>query len=86
MLAITADGQKMPPYVVFKCKMMAKDKFPQGIIVQIHESGWMTEELVNDCMKSVWFQQPGALLQQLSMLVVDSFWGQTTENVKAQLQ
>jgi hypothetical protein len=30
MLAITADGQKLPPDV-FECKTMAKEKFPQGI-------------------------------------------------------
>jgi hypothetical protein len=45
MLAITADGQKLPPYMVFKCKFMAKDKFPQGIIVWFQESGWMSEDL-----------------------------------------
>jgi hypothetical protein len=31
MLAIRANGQKLPPYVVFKCKTMAKEKFPQGV-------------------------------------------------------
>jgi hypothetical protein len=55
MLTITANGQKLPPHVVFKHKMMAK-KFPQGIIVHVQESGWMTEDLVNDWIKSVWFR------------------------------
>jgi hypothetical protein len=55
MLAITADRQKLPPYVVFKCKMMAKEKFPQGITVRVQESSWMTEDLVDDRTKSVWF-------------------------------
>jgi hypothetical protein len=53
MLAITADGQKLPPFVVFKYKMMAKEKFPQGIIVWVQESGWMTEDLVDDWINSV---------------------------------
>jgi hypothetical protein len=53
MLAITADGQKLPPFAVFKHKMMAKEKFPQGIIVRVQESGWMTEDLVDDWTKSV---------------------------------
>jgi hypothetical protein len=66
MLAITAGGQKLPPYVVFKCKMIAKEKFPQGIIVWVQESGWMTEDLVDDWIKSVWFRRPGALLCQLA--------------------
>jgi hypothetical protein len=86
MLAIIADGQKLPPYVVFKCQMMAKEKFPQGIIVWVQKSGWMTEDLVDDRIKSVWFERLGALLCQQSMLVLCSFRGQTTENVKAQLR
>jgi hypothetical protein len=56
MLAITADGQKLPPYVVFKCKTMAKEKFPQGIIIRVQESDWMIEDLVDDWSKSVWFR------------------------------
>jgi hypothetical protein len=53
MQAITANGQKLPPYVVFKRKVMAKEKFSRGIIVQVQESGWMTEDLVDDWIKSV---------------------------------
>jgi hypothetical protein len=54
MLAITANKQKLP-HVVFKCMMMAKVKFPHGIIVWFHESGWITEELIDNWLKSVWF-------------------------------
>jgi hypothetical protein len=57
-----------------------------GIIVRVQESGWMTEDLVDDWIKSVWFRRPGALLRQRSMLVLDSFRGQITENVLAQLR
>jgi hypothetical protein len=53
MLTITADRQKLPPYVVFKRKTMAKEKFPQGIIVRVQESGWMTKDLVDNWIKSV---------------------------------
>jgi hypothetical protein len=86
MLAITADGQKLLPYMVFKCKTIAKEKFPQGSIVRVQESGSMTEDLVDDWIKSVWFRRQGSLLRQWSILVLDSFRGQTTENVKAQLR
>jgi 3D (Asp-Asp-Asp) domain-containing protein len=86
MLGITASGQKLPPYVVNKHKTVAKEKFPQGIIVRVQESGWMTEDLVDNWIKSVWFRRPGALLCQRSVLVLDSFQGHTTENVKAQLR
>jgi hypothetical protein len=55
MLAITANGQKLPPYVLLKRKMMAKEKFPQGIIVWVQESCWMTDDPVHNHTKSVWF-------------------------------
>jgi hypothetical protein len=73
MLAITADRQKLPPYVIFKCKAMAKKKFRQGIIVRVSESGWMTEDLVDDWIKSVWLGRPGTLLCQRSMLVLTAY-------------
>jgi hypothetical protein len=34
MLAITANGLKLTPYVLFKCETMAK-KLPQEITVQV---------------------------------------------------
>jgi hypothetical protein len=55
MLAITGDGQSLPPYVVFTCKSTVKEKFPCGIIVWVQEAGWMTEDLVDDWIKYVWF-------------------------------
>jgi 3D (Asp-Asp-Asp) domain-containing protein len=55
MLAITADGQKLSPCVIFKRKTVAKEMFPQGIIVWVQESGWMTEDVVDDWIKSEWF-------------------------------
>jgi hypothetical protein len=58
MLAIIADGQKLIPYVVFKCNMktMAKEKFPQLITVWVQESDGMTEDVLDDYIISVWFQ------------------------------
>jgi hypothetical protein len=55
MLVVTADGQKLLPYVRFECKTVVKEKFCEGIIVQIQGSGLMTEDLVGSCVKSVWF-------------------------------
>jgi hypothetical protein len=33
MLAVTADGSKLTPYVIFKRKTLPKEKFPAGIHV-----------------------------------------------------
>jgi hypothetical protein len=55
MPAVTVDGQELSPYVLFEHKRMAKEKFPEGIIVQVWESSWMTEDVIDDRINSVWF-------------------------------
>jgi hypothetical protein len=55
MLATIAERQKLPPYVSLRQKM-AKEKFPRGIIVQFQKNGWMTEDLLEEWIKSVRFQ------------------------------
>jgi hypothetical protein len=55
MLAITANEQQLPCYVVFKCKKMAKEKFPWGLTVCVQKCGWLTEYLVDEWIRSVWF-------------------------------
>jgi hypothetical protein len=49
MLAVTASGQKLPPYVVFK------QKLPHGIVIWVQESDCVTQVLVDGWIKSVWF-------------------------------
>lgn len=44
VLACTADGNKLPPLVIFKRKTLPKEKIPSGINVQVHPKGWMDEE------------------------------------------
>lgn len=82
MLAITADGRKLPPYVILKRKTVPKEDFPKSVVVRAQEKGWMTEELTMDWLKTVWMRRPGALFNQPSMLVLDAFKGHTTEKVK----
>jgi hypothetical protein len=38
MLAITTDGQKLSPFVIFRRKIVLKDKCPPGIIVRVQKS------------------------------------------------
>lgn len=51
MLAVTADGRKLPPFVIFKWKMLPKNTLPTGIHVCAQEKAWMLVELTVD-----WFQ------------------------------
>lgn len=86
MLAITADGHKLPPYVVLKRKTLPKEKLPQGVIVRAQEKGWMEEKLVIDWIETVWNRRPGALLKKKHLLVLDSFKAHLTERVKEKLK
>lgn len=87
MLAVLADGKKLPPYIIFKRKTLPKNvKFPSGIVVRSQEKGWMNNDLVLDWIKCVWERRPGALLQLRSMLLLDSFRGHLTDDVKKRLK
>lgn len=83
MLACTADGRKLPPFIILNRKTMPKNEaFPQNVHIRCQEKGWITGELFLDWTKSVWSLRPGALLARRSMLVLDSFRGHLTEGVK----
>lgn len=72
MLCVTADGAKLPPYVIFKCENVLKKNFPGDVIVQTQENGCMTPELMLDWYKTVWCSRPGAELNPRAMLTLDS--------------
>lgn len=86
MLAITADGRKLPPYVIIKRKTLPKGKFPRGVHVRVQNKGWMDEALMKDWVKCVWNNRPGALLKQPAMLVLDSFRGHLVQPVKTAIE
>ena len=49
-VACCADGRKLPPMIIFKRKIFPKEKIPSGVIVHVHEKGWMNEESMK-----IWF-------------------------------
>lgn len=85
MLAVTVDGRKLPPYIIFQRKTLPKGKFPPSVHVHVQEKGWMSSDLMVDWINTVWGRRPGALLFPL-LLVVDSFWGHLVEPVRAKLK
>jgi len=90
MLAVTADGRKLPPYLIFKRKNVPKGKngeaFPKGVIVRAQAKGWMTTELMKDWLQKVWGARPGALLRLPAMLALDAFRGHLTPEVKSEMR
>lgn len=87
MLAVLADGSKLPPYLILKRKLVPKNEtFPKDVVVRAQEKGWMTSDMMGDWQKVVWERRPGALRNPRSMLVLDAFRGHTTDSVKNRLQ
>ncbi|CAI7840608.1 unnamed protein product [Closterium sp. NIES-53] len=89
MLACTADGRKLNPWVFFKRKTLPKGDFPADVTVACHENGWMDspgvvrwlEEGVKPFSKPRFGRHAKS-----SMLVLDSYRGHLTEEVKEKLR
>ncbi|CAI7850702.1 unnamed protein product, partial [Closterium sp. NIES-53] len=85
MLACTADGMKLRPWVFFKRKTVPKGVFPPDVVVSCHENGWMDAndviQWLEECVKP--FLKPGfGRHARSSMVVLDSYRGHLTEVVK----
>jgi hypothetical protein len=87
MLAATAGGRKLPPFIILKRKTLPKSEaFPKDVIVRAQEKGWMMEERMLEWLKIVWGRMPRAFLNQPSILVLDAFKGHLTDTVKNQFR
>ena len=83
VLAVMADGTKLPPMLIFKRKTLPKCKFPDGVVIHCNEKGWMDEEGVKIWLKKVWQRRPGGLRKQRSLLVWDRFSAHLTGEINA---
>ena len=52
VLACCAGGTKLLRMIIFKRKTFPKEKIPSGVIVQVHEKEWMSEEGMK-----IWFNK-----------------------------
>jgi hypothetical protein len=73
MLCITANGNKLPPYITLNRKTVPKENFCKYIIVWSPKNACLTMELMEDCLGYVSVCRPGALSMSRSMLAVDAF-------------
>lgn len=81
MLCVTADGKKLPAYIILTRKTIPKKEiFPSDVIVRAQGNGWMTSELMQDWIQFVWNKRPGAQHSHRNMLVYDAFSGHLTED------
>ena len=84
ILACTADGNMLPPMVIFKGKRALKNlRIPAGVVVRVQPKAWNDADLTK-----VWIQQVLCRYtqKQHALLVWDTFSGHMTEEVAEELQ
>lgn len=59
VLACQANGQKLPPMVIFKRKTVPKENFPAGVAVKANSKGWMNEEKMSEWLREIHVRRPG---------------------------
>jgi len=80
VLAVAADGTKVPPKVIFKGVRTPRDLVvPHPLRVSFHKKGWMDEQGVKE-----WIRQ-SLPRGERSLLVWDSFRAHLTDSVKGDL-
>lgn len=83
VLAVSANGDVLPPMVIFKGKRELKFDFPKDWVVTVQEKGWMDGELMLRWIKDIYLK---FTKKDRSMLVLDSFRGHLTDKVKKSLR
>ena len=61
---------------------MPKEAISKGVIVHVHDKGWMDENGWKIQVEKVWSKCPGGLLKKPALLVLDHFRACITEATK----
>lgn len=83
VLCVTADGYKLPAYVIFRRKTIPKRSFPQNVIVSANEKSCMTSSETLLWFEKVWLRRRMAIFNPKSLLMLDSAPGHRTAEVKS---
>ena len=59
VLACHANGEKLPPMVIFKRKILPKQNFPAGVVIKVNPKGWMDEEKMSEWLREIYVKRPG---------------------------
>ena len=79
VLSVTASGDFLPPMIIFKGKRELSMDVPKGWIVTVQEKGWMDENLMLRWIRDIYLKYTK---KERSLLLLDSFRGHLTDNVK----
>ena len=82
VLSCCADGTKLRPVLISKRKNMPNEAVPRGVIVCVHDKGWMDENSMKIRIEKVWSRCPGEILKKTALLVLDQFRAPIPEATK----
>lgn len=82
VLCVTADGKKLPAYVIFRRKTIPSGSFPSNIIVSANEKSCMTSSETQLWHAKVWMKRKMAMFHRKSVLMLDSAPGHRTDEAK----
>lgn len=83
VLCVTANGDKLPAYVIFRRKTVPSGNFPSNIIVSANEKSQMTSLETQLWHQRVWMKRRMAFFIRKSLLMLDSAPGHRTDEVKS---
>ncbi|KAF4804982.1 pogo transposable element with KRAB domain-like protein [Turdus rufiventris] len=87
VLGILSNGQKLRPMVIFKRKVLPKDKFPKGIDVAMNPKGWMDEQVMRTWLTEFYARRPDRFFHPLpGLLIFDSMCMHKTDSMKAMVK
>lgn len=86
VLSATADGTKLPPFIIFKRVTMPSENFPPNCIVVCNKKGWMNKTVMQDWVNKCWSKRPVSTIDDNSILVMDSIVSHKNSNTKRVLK
>ncbi|CAM4731030.1 unnamed protein product [Leuciscus chuanchicus] len=87
ILACQANGQKLPPMVIFKRKTLPKENFPAGVVIKANPKGWMDEEKMSEWLREIYVKRLGGFFHTApSPLIYDSMRAHIIDAVKKQVK
>lgn len=86
VLCITANGAKLPAYVIFKRKTLPKGNFPSNIVVSANEKACMNAVETLLWHDKIWMKRKYVMFNRKSLLMLDSAPGHRTDDVKNKLK
>ncbi|XP_049577013.1 activating transcription factor 7-interacting protein 1 isoform X2 [Syngnathus scovelli] len=87
VLACQANGNKLPPMVIFKKKTLPKKDFPAGIVIEANSNGCMDEDTMCAWLREIFVKRPGGFFHiSPSLLIYNSTCAHITDAIKKQVK